>query len=219
VPPLPPMARTAKTANATTELTAATPAATIATRTPKRRGQPTPGIMPLTRQSAPPDRAAIAALPKWVGRSRRAPDDRRETAGSPLRQPSHRGQETTGPGQEQPPGPVRPAPPLSPPAVPGARESFGDVGMARPVDATCAEAGTYDARARPRRWVRSSRRPPARRSSSAARWAIRSSSVMSSHRVERRLPVRRSAGPPDRPRGLELAQLGEDPAIAKLGVR
>jgi hypothetical protein len=52
VPPLPPMAQTANTAKATTELTAAALAATIATRTPKRRGQSTPEIMPLTHQPA-----------------------------------------------------------------------------------------------------------------------------------------------------------------------
>jgi hypothetical protein len=52
----------------------------------------------------------------------------------------------------------------------------------------------YEARALPRRWVRSSRRARIReRSSSAARWAIRSSSVISNQRVERRFPVGRPA--------------------------
>jgi len=46
----------------------------------------------------------------------------------------------------------------------------------------------HELRARPRRWVRSSRQAPAGRSS----WAVRSSSVITSHNVERRLPVRRT---------------------------
>ena len=50
----------------------------------------------------------------------------------------------------------------------------------------------YEARARPRRWLRSSSREPTRRSSSAARAATWSSSVISDHNVERRLPVRRT---------------------------
>jgi hypothetical protein len=66
----------------------------------------------------------------------------------------------------------------------------------------------HELRARPRRWVRSSRQAPAGRSS----WAVRSSSVITSHNVERRLPVRRT-----HPGGLQLAQQGKDPAIAGAG--
>ncbi len=74
-------------------------------------------------------------------------------AAMPLKQPSRRGQETTGPGQEQPPGPVRPAPSLPPPTVPRARESFGDIPMAGSGPAAVAADDRSWRRASTRRWA------------------------------------------------------------------